>query len=228
MVKLPASKRDRVLVAIGCTALVTALGATAVYLLREPADSGIDSARISQIRESFPDGFEFRDGQRTVNLATIESMNRPPEGQVRPLACARQQAERKDVLLGATVHGVNAYGHGLLYVISAQDLPPANKPHQDAPVDCSYTNTTFPDGYSITTPAESPDIPGLKVQGFHTATKRSGTVTDTYQYKTWIDGHHAVTLIVNSDPAANPPSNPVDPTLARQLFADSVALVRGR
>lgn len=228
MVKLPTSKLGRASLAVGCAALAAVIGAGAVYLLHEPADTGVDSARIPQIRQSFPAGFEFREGQRTVNLATINSMNKPPEGKVRPVACAAQQAEGNDILLGATVHGVNAYGHGLLYVISAQDLPPSSKPHQDAPVDCSYTNTTFPDGYAITTPAESPDVSGLKVEGFHTVTKRSGAVTDTYQYKTWIDGHHAVTLIVNSDPAANPPSNPVDPTLARQLFAESVVLVRGR
>ncbi|BBX83742.1 DUF5642 family protein [Mycolicibacterium aubagnense] len=175
-------------------------------------------------RSEAPAGYESRSGQRVINQVTVDSFKTPKPGEVRPASCAKQQTEG---ILGETVYGVNAYGKGLFYVISAQQLPSGGGPHQDSAVDCSYMSVTFPDGYAITTPADVPQIAGLKVEATHTVSKRGGRVIDNYYYKTWLDGFHAVTLIVNSDPSVTPSSSPIDPALAKEIFTESVALVRG-
>jgi Domain of unknown function (DUF5642) len=226
---LPTSTAGRVLVVAGGLVLTAAVIAAGVFWLRRtPPGPDIDSSRVTQIRQHFPAGYEFRDGKRVVSQKTLDSMKTPKDGELRPAACAKLRTEGVDKALGETIFGVNAYGAGLFYVISAQELPATNKPHEEPHEDCSYMNVTYPDGFAITTPAEPPVISGLKVTGTHTATNRAGKVIDSYHYETWIDGHHAVTLLVDSDPTATPPSNPIDPTMAKQLFAESVSLVRGR
>ncbi|MHA7666645.1 DUF5642 family protein [Mycolicibacterium sp. HS_4_1] len=223
---LPTTMRGRGLLAAAAISLAAAAVIGGVYWLRDTSsDRGIDPSRVVQIVQKLPASYESRSGQRVINQVTVDSLKRPKPGEVRPAACAKQQTEG---ILGETIYGVNAYGKGLFYVISAQQLPSSGGPHEDSTVDCSYMNGTFPDGHAITTPADTPQIAGLKVEATHTVSNRGGRVIDGYHYKTWLDGFHAVTLIVTSDPSATPPSNPIDPAFAKQIFTESVALVRGR
>ncbi|WGI34403.1 DUF5642 family protein [Mycolicibacterium aubagnense] len=222
---LPKTMWGRGLLAAAVISLTAAAVVGGVYWLRDTSsDRGIDPSRVVQIVQKLPAGYESRSGQRVINQVTVDSFKTPKPGEVRPASCAKQQTEG---ILGETVYGVNAYGKGLFYVISAQQLPSGGGPHQDSAVDCSYMSVTFPDGYAITTPADVPQIAGLKVEATHTVSKRGGRVIDNYYYKTWLDGFHAVTLIVNSDPSVTPSSSPIDPALAKEIFTESVALVRG-
>lgn len=57
--------------------------------------------------------------------------------------------------------------------------------------------------------------------------KIEGQVRDSYLYRSWIDSRRVITVIVQSDPTHQPPANPIDPTLAKQIFADAVHAVSG-
>jgi hypothetical protein len=57
--------------------------------------------------------------------------------------------------------------------------------------------------------------------------KIGGQVRDSYLYRSWIDSRRVITVVVHSDPNHQPPANPLDPTLAKQIFANAVHAVSG-
>lgn len=234
-IRLPRSLWGRVWLAGGCVTALAAVAVTAGYLSTshdQPASpaapAAVDITRVSKIRQSFPAGYEFREGQRLVSQKTVDSIRAPKDRRIRPEACAAQAADSVDnTFVGTKMYGVDALGHGLMYVITAQETPPSTPPHQEQQLDCSYTEVAYSDGRALSTPTEAPTVPDVKIQAVHTVTQRAGAVIDSYSYKAWLDGHHAVVLSVASDPGATPPANPIDPTFAKKTFAEAITLVRG-
>lgn len=182
--------------------------------------------RLPLIVGSFPDGDTVAVGEKVLGLDDIAALKQPSDGVVSPPECAATPPDRADNVLGAKMVNVNATKDGVHYVISAQEATDTSKPHTDSPVDCSTTTAQYDNGFAITTPAHAPAVDDLNVEALHTVSKIEGQVRDSYLYRSWIDSRRVITVIVQSDPTHQPPTNPIDPTLAKQIFADAVHAVR--
>ena len=112
-------------------------------------------------------------------------------------------------------------------MVSAQESLETARPHTPPPFDCSTTTVEYPNGYAITTPQHPPVIDDLTVEALRTVSRIDGQVRDSYLYRAWIDARRVITVVVHSDPGHEPPATPIDPTLAKQLFADAIHAVRG-
>ncbi|CQD23130.1 hypothetical protein BN970_05598 [Mycolicibacterium conceptionense] len=224
------SRKRWLFIGVLAAGVITAAVVAAIVWWPRPGDSAInrpDIGRLPVIVESFPHGFTIGVGQKVLALDDVAELKKPSGGIVSPPECAATPPDRADNVLGAKMVNVDAGKDGVYYMVSAQEALPTSTPHTDSPIDCSTTTVQYNNGYAITTPAHAPVVDDLKVEALRTVSRIDGKVQDSYVFRTWIDSRRVITVAVYSDPNHQPPANPIDPTLAQQVFADAVHAVSG-
>lgn len=225
----------RMKVSLG-VAVLAWLSATACTGPDQPAPSTDDGhmviANVHKTTAVFPAGWKVvKNPTTTVTAEMVEQSKVPHQGlQVRPESCAARLDVNAAGVVGQVVESFTAKSpEGVIITVSAAKLPDGPPPPPDG-LDCRYATFSAPgkaDG--IITPAELPNMPGVKMRGAHVVTNYDdGTdrVADQYSYIGAADTKHQVTVAVFAGPAAqNLPK--IDTEMNRKVFAKAVEAVRG-
>lgn len=215
-------------------AAVVAIGVVAggVVWLNNGKDTGDSRAfkreNVSSIVSKFPEGTQVIKGERTMDRSDVGSISTGDDfAIVTPTNCQGKQKVDRSRLVGATANTVNASIKGVLYVVTAQEIPSGNAPRVRKDKDCERMSISYPDGsYNIVSPAEGPRIDGFDVEGARSVTRTSAEETvDNFVFTAWMDDYHAVVVTASSDPTYKPQANPIDPKMAKELLTEAVRLV---
>lgn len=201
---------------------------------KDPQTSGPDINRVERLRDQFASAFTLGETKRsTVTPETIQQQQQQMAGiTYSPADCESVDQEIGPDSTGTKFVTFSAEGQGLTYTVSGRELPASGPGHKIESPNCDYAQIVKPDAFTgLVTPAEAPKIAADTVYArriVSTSSKSDKLVIDQYRYTAWVDAHHAIAIVVSSNPFAVPPSNPIDPEFAQKLLATGVKVVSGR
>lgn len=197
-----------------------------------PSDGHMVIANVHKTADAFPAGWKVvKNPTTTVTAQMVEQSKVPHQGlQVRPESCAARLDINAAGVVGQVVESFTAKSpEGVIVTVSAAKLPDGPPPPPDG-LDCRYaTFSAAGKADGIITPAELPNVPGVKMRAAHIVTNYddgSDRVADQYSYIGAADDKHQVTMAVFAGPAAqNLPK--IDTEMTRQVFTKAIEAVRG-
>lgn len=189
-------------------------------------------ANVHKTVDMFPAAWKIsRNPTTTVTADMVEQSKVTHESlQVRPPECASRLEAGAGNFVGQVIESFTAKSpDGILITVSAAKLPDGPPPTPDG-LDCRYATFSAPGNVNgIITPAELPNIPGVKVRATHVVTNYddgSDRAVDQYSYVGAPDDKHLVTMAVFAGPAAhNLPR--IDTEMTRKVFVNAVQNVKG-
>lgn len=224
-----------VLVCVSVIALLLGGGLIGAWLQgrlgSDSHDPAFDPSKVSEVQSVFPKDAVVRVWDKRIftaqDAAAADAANAKGVT-VSPERCRSSMLLSMDRAVGSQIYTVGANLKGVIYSVNAQVIPDSNPARQRPDQNCKRTVITHSDGtFSIYTPVEIPRIDGVEVEGFRTVSRTpKGETVDSYTFKAWIDDYRVVLVNSVSDPRYNPPSNPIDPALSKNLLESAVNSVR--
>ncbi|MGE2713913.1 DUF5642 family protein [Mycolicibacterium litorale] len=216
----------RAMAAVACAGVLAACGSGSAP---EPPDA--DIARVSQVKTTFGDQFQYRDIAPTgIDPKLLQPQKMPPGLTFRPPECATfAEGQLPEDELKGNMAAATAEGEGNRFIalaVETNEPVPVPEPGEA----CKKVEFGGPALRGLVEVVEAPQIDGVQTAATHrvlqTVVAGAPRTGELYNYTARFDRYM---VIVTANPLVIPdkPVAPVNTERARQLLVDAVAAVRG-
>jgi hypothetical protein len=214
--------------AVACVGLLAACGSTPNA---ESEDPDADIARISQVKTTFGDRFQYRDIAPTgIDPELLQPQKMPPGMTFRPPECAKfAEGQLPEADLKGNMAAATAEGEGNRFIALAVETN-TPVPVVDPGDACKKVEFGGPGLRGAVEVVEAPHIDGVQTSATHrvlqTVVAGAPRTGELYNYTARFGRYM---LIVTANPLVIPdkPVAPVNTERARRLLVDAVAAVKG-
>ncbi|KUI26728.1 hypothetical protein AU196_18005 [Mycobacterium sp. IS-1742] len=216
------------LAATACVGLLAACG-SAPGAESDHADA--DIARISEVRATFGDRFQYRDIAPTgIDPKLLQPQKMPPGMTFQPPDCAKlAEGQLPEADLKGNMAAATAEGEGNRFIAMAVETN-SPVPAADPGDSCKKVGFSGPGLRGAVEVVEAPHIDGVRTSATHrvlqTVVAGAPRTGELYNYTARFGSY---LVIVTANPLVTPgkPVAPVNTERARRLLVDAVAAVQG-
>ncbi|BBY19763.1 hypothetical protein MLIT_53550 [Mycolicibacterium litorale] len=214
--------------AVACAGVLAGCGSTAAT---EPNEPEADIARVSQVKSTFGNEFQYRDIAPTgIDPKLLQPQKMPPGLTFRPPECAAfAEGQLPEADLKGNMAAATAEGEGNRFIalaVETNEPVPVPEPG-DACKKVEFGGAAL---RGLVEVVEAPQIDGVQTAATHrvlqTVVAGAPRTGELYNYTARF-GPYMVIVTANPLVIPNKPVAPVNTERARQLLVDAVAAVRG-
>ncbi|KUI25206.1 DUF5642 family protein [Mycobacterium sp. GA-2829] len=214
----------KTIVAAACAGLLAACGSA-------PDHSDADIARISEVKSTFGESFQYRDVAPTgIDPKLLQPQKMPPGMTFRPPECAKfAEGQLPEADLRGNMAAATAEGEGNRFIALAVETN-TPVPALDTGEDCKKVEFSGAGVRGAVEVVEAPHIDGVQTTATHrvlqTVVAGAPRIGELYNYTARFGSY---LVIVTANPLVIPdkPVAPVNTERARRLLVDAVAAVQG-